>query len=150
MTATSGPGRDPETSELEVLDEETCWDLLCSQTVGRFAVNRSEACPLVVPVNFVVDGERSIVFRSGIGTKLNATQLGRVAMQVDEIDPLHHTGWSVLVEGIAQWHHEEIDATAVETWAPGDRPYVIRLAPTGITGRRIQLDHPDTDARGYR
>ncbi len=136
-------------AELETLDQDTCWDLVRSQSVGRFAVNRREACPLVVPVNFVVDGE-TIVFRSGVGTKLNATQLGRVALQVDEIDPLHHTGWSVLVEGLAHWHYDEGDTVAVETWAPGDRPYVIRLTSKGITGRRIHFHHLDTDARGYR
>ena len=150
MTATANAGGGPDPVELETLDADTCWDLVRSRSVGRFAVNRSGACPLVVPVNFLVDGDTSIVFRSGAGAKLNAAQLDLVALQVDEIDPLHHTGWSVLVEGLARWLYEEQDTVAVETWAPGDRPYVIRLTPTRVTGRRIQLHQLDTDARGYR
>ena len=90
------------------------------------------------------------MFRSGAGAKLDAAQLELVAIQVDEIDPLHHTGWSVLVEGPARWLYEEQDDVAVDTWAPGDRPYVIRLTPTRVTGRRIQLHQADTDGRGYR
>jgi nitroimidazol reductase NimA-like FMN-containing flavoprotein (pyridoxamine 5'-phosphate oxidase superfamily) len=135
--------------ELETLDAEACWRLVRTTSVGRFAVNRHGSCPLVVPVNFVVDGE-AVVFRTGAGAKLDAAQIELVALQVDEIDPIHHTGWSVLIEGRARWLDEEQDTIAIETWAPGDRPYVIRLAPTRITGRRIRLHQADTDARGYR
>jgi uncharacterized protein len=142
-------GIDEPATELETLDPATCWDLVRSCSVGRFAVNRNGSCPLVVPVNFVVDGD-AIVFRSGAGGKLDVAQLDLVALQVDQIDPLHHTGWSVLVEGRARWLYEEQDAVDVDTWAPGARPYVIRLTATRTTGRRIQLHLPDTDARGYR
>ena len=139
---------DKTEAELETLEADVCWDLVRSRSVGRFAVNRTGACPLVVPVNFVVDGE-TIAFRSGAGTKLDAAQRGLVALQVDEIDPLHHTGWSVLVEGRAGWV-SGTHAVGVDTWAPGDRAHVIRLVATRITGRRIQLHQVDTDARGYR
>lgn len=73
-----------------------------------------------------------------------------MAIQVDEIDPSHHVGWSVLVEGSAQWLYEEQDHVDVQTWAPGSRPYVVRLTPTRVTGRRIRLSQADTDSRGYR
>jgi nitroimidazol reductase NimA-like FMN-containing flavoprotein (pyridoxamine 5'-phosphate oxidase superfamily) len=142
-------GIDEPDTELETLGESACWDLVRSRSIGRFAMNRDGSCPLVVPVNFLVDAE-TIVFRSGAGAKLDAAQRDLVALQVDEVDPLHHTGWSVLVEGRARWLDEAQDAVAVDTWAPGDRPYVIRLTATRITGRRIRLHQVDTDARGYR
>jgi nitroimidazol reductase NimA-like FMN-containing flavoprotein (pyridoxamine 5'-phosphate oxidase superfamily) len=140
----------PDGGQLVELDAEECWRLVRSHRVGRFAANRSGLSPLVVPVNYAVTERAEIVFRSGAGTKLDSTAGGLVAIQVDEIDPSHHVGWSVHVEGLASWLYEEQDATTVETWAPGDRPYVIRLSATRITGRRLQLDQIDTDGRGYR
>lgn len=141
----------PTDAELVELEPEECWRLVRSRTVGRFAANQPGRSPLVVPVNYAVsDGPTEIVFRSSAGTKLNSTSAGLVALQVDDIDLLRHTGWSVLVEGTASWLYEEQDDTSVETWAPGDRPYVIRLSPTRVTGRRLRLEQLDTDGRGYR
>ena len=95
-----------------------CWELVRSHSVGRFAVNRPRASPLVVPVNYSVEDGPSIVFRSGAGEKLNAATEGIVGIQVDEIDPLHHVGWSVLVEGSARWLDEEQVEVDVQAWAP--------------------------------
>jgi Predicted flavin-nucleotide-binding protein len=144
MTAHPGQG------DLEVIPAEECWALLRTQSIGRFAANRPGRSPIVVPVNYVVDADLSVVFRSGAGTKLDAVARGLVALQVDQIDPLHRTGWSVIVEGLGRWLYEEQDDAKVETWAPGSRPYVVRIQSTGITGRRIRLPQSDTDSRGYR
>jgi nitroimidazol reductase NimA-like FMN-containing flavoprotein (pyridoxamine 5'-phosphate oxidase superfamily) len=141
----------PDSGDLVELSESECWALVRTQKVGRFAANRPGQAPLVVPVNYVVDGsDRTIVFRSSAGAKLNATAHHLVGLQVDSIDPTHHAGWSVLIEGHARWLFEVQDDTEVETWAPGPRPYVIRLEATRVTGRRIVLDQLDTDDRGYR
>lgn len=112
----------PSGGNLEELRAEECWELVRSRSIGRFAANRAGRSPLVVPVNYAVDADSSIVFRSGAGTKLDASTRGLVAIQVDEIDPLHHVGWSVAVEGSARWLYEEQDDVDVETWAPGVRP----------------------------
>src|SRR3546814_20595499 len=71
-----------------------------------------------------------------------------VAMQFDEIDASRHTGWSVLVQGTARWLYEEQDPVEVDTWAPGPRPYVVRVTPVHVSGRRIQLHQMATDDRG--
>jgi uncharacterized protein len=146
----TAPHADQDDAELEKMDPDACWDLVRSHSVGRFALNRSGSCPLVVPVNYAVDSETSIVFRAGAGSKLDAAEADPVAIQVDEIDPFHHTGWSVLVEGRARRLDDRQETVVVDTWAPGDRSYVVRLTPTRITGRRIQLRQVETDARGYR
>lgn len=140
----------PDGGELEELRADECWELVRSCSIGRFAANRAGASPLVVPVNYAVDADSSIVFRSGAGTKLDAATRGLVAIQVDEFDPVHHVGWSVVVEGLARWLYKEQADVEVETWAPGARPYVVRLTPTRVTGRRIRLEQLDTDGRGYR
>jgi hypothetical protein len=135
---------------LEEIPEEQCWELVSARSIGRIAVNRDGMGPLVVPVNYAVDTGPTIVFRSGEGTKLDATSRGMVSLQIDEIDPLHHVGWSVLVEGIAEWAYDPSDAVPVDTWAPGTMPYEVRVQPHRITGRRIRLSQADTDGRGYR
>lgn len=135
---------------LEALLVEECWELLRSRSIGRFAANRADAAPLVVPVNYLVAADLTIVFRSAAGTKVDVATQGIVAIQIDEIDPLHHVGWSVMVEGLARRLHEDADDVVVDTWAPGHKPYVIRVTPTRVTGRRIRLEQADTDDRGYR
>ena len=68
----------PETgsADLEALVAGECWELIRARSIGRFAVNRSGACPLVVPVNYLVEADSSIVFRSSAGAKLNAATRG--------------------------------------------------------------------------
>lgn len=140
----------PHETELVELTAAECWQLVRSKAIGRFAINRVGHAPLVVPVNYAVEDDESIVFRSGAGTKLDAMRHGLSGVEVDEIDETHHIGWSVLIEGHARWLPDEQQHAAVEPWAPGDHPYVIRLRPTCVTGRRIRLLQPDTDGRGYR
>lgn len=72
--------------ELEELPRDECFELLRSRPVGRLAVSLTGRAPLVVPVNFVVDGD-DIVFQSYAGTKLTALRDQPVSFQVDEIDP---------------------------------------------------------------
>jgi nitroimidazol reductase NimA-like FMN-containing flavoprotein (pyridoxamine 5'-phosphate oxidase superfamily) len=84
---------------LEVLDRDACLELLSSATLGRIGVSAG-ALPVVLPVNFCLDAER-IVLRTGEGTKLDAASRNAVvSFEVDEIDPLFHGGWSVVVTGI--------------------------------------------------
>src|SRR4051794_3784136 len=84
----------------EELTDEECLTLLGGTPVGRIAVTRVDAAPLVVPVNFVLDG-RAIVFRTASGTKIDRLRSGPIGFQADGIDPFRHTGWSVFAEGVA-------------------------------------------------
>jgi uncharacterized protein len=78
-----------------------CRDKLKNATVGRLGVS-IDALPVVMPVNFAVDGN-SIVIRADPGTKLSAAMNEAVvAFEVDEYDPDARRGWSVLVQGIAR------------------------------------------------
>src|SRR3546814_19661328 len=54
---------DPD-AELEQLPLAECWRLVRTQTVGRFAVNRPGYGPHVVPVNFLVTADDTLVFRT--------------------------------------------------------------------------------------
>lgn len=50
------------TKSFDELHVEDCLRLLETQPVGRLAINRIDDGPLVVPVNYVLDGD-TIVFR---------------------------------------------------------------------------------------
>ena len=133
---------------LEELDDEACLKLVASMSIGRVAVAVANAAPLVVPVNYVLDGE-VVVFRSGPGSKLNALQGLPVSFQVDLIDPSCRTGWSVLIRGIAyEATHREVKHLVVEPWAPGAKQHWIRVMPNEITGRNIRLTDVSPDTRG--
>ncbi|HUF31666.1 MAG TPA: pyridoxamine 5'-phosphate oxidase family protein [Acidimicrobiales bacterium] len=135
---------------LEVLERAHCMELLANHRVGRVAVEVADDSPLVVPVNYLLDGE-AIVFRTDMGAKVRALRQGPVSFQIDEIDPYHQTGWSVLVRGVAyEATGAEVAHLLVEPWAPGDKERWIRIVPATVTGRRIRLTGSPVDDRGYR
>jgi nitroimidazol reductase NimA-like FMN-containing flavoprotein (pyridoxamine 5'-phosphate oxidase superfamily) len=139
-----------DTGALEELDHDECLKRVATMSVGRVAVAADDGRgPIVVPVNYVLDGE-FIVFRSGAGTKLHALRDAPMSFQVDVVDPSHHTGWSVLIRGVAyEVTAQEVKHLAVEPWAPGGKHHWIRLVPTAITGRNIRLPDVPWDTRGY-
>jgi nitroimidazol reductase NimA-like FMN-containing flavoprotein (pyridoxamine 5'-phosphate oxidase superfamily) len=114
------------------------------------AVALPEEPPLVVPVNYVLDGE-VVVFRSDVGHKLMVLREHTAAsFQIDEIDPFHRNGWSVLIQGHAyQAARSEIKHLELATWAGGPREHWFRLVPRRITGRTIVLPEPYRDGRAY-
>ncbi len=110
--------------------------LLAAHGVGRLAVIAAGA-PLVVPVNYAwIEG--AVVFGSDAGTKRQALELRQVAFEIDESDPMTHTGWSVLVVGWAE-AAEDIDEVRVPIapWCGVQDPDWIRIVPDRVTGRRI-------------
>ena len=126
---------------LEILEEETCWQLLSTSYVGRLAVSIANQ-PEMFPVNYVVDGH-SLVFVTAEGTKLAAAVLGEgVAFEIDAADPLFHTGWSVVVRGTAREIEQMDELMAAQelplaTWSSHDKRRWVRIEPLTVTGRRI-------------
>jgi nitroimidazol reductase NimA-like FMN-containing flavoprotein (pyridoxamine 5'-phosphate oxidase superfamily) len=126
---------------LEVLSRDACLRLLATATLGRVGLS-IDALPRVLPVNFRFDG-RQILIRTGMGTKLNAAANNAVvAFEVDEIDPVAHTGWSVMVTGMARELTDHGELAAAQTpplarWAPGDDHRVIAISTEVLSGRRI-------------
>jgi uncharacterized protein len=128
---------------MEHLDEDSCWALLRTTSVGRLAVDDGGR-PDIFPVNFVVDGG-TIVFRSGAGTKLAAAVLMRwVALEIDGFDYDDRTAWSVVVKGTASTVDGLDDVLAVESlrlepWVDSAKPVFVRISARDVTGRRFHL-----------
>jgi uncharacterized protein len=134
MTA-SGPGG------LEMLDRAECLRLLAGPHLGRVALVERDI-PLVFPVNYALDGE-SVVFRTAVGTKLDQAGRGSaMAFEIDHADPVYHTGWSVLVQGVAEVVADPAELARLRSlpllpWSRRARSAWVRIRPTEITGRRV-------------
>ena len=131
---------------LEVLGRDECLRLLATATLGRVGVTTG-ALPSVLPVNFRLDRDR-ILFRTGVGTKLDAaTDNAVVAFEVDEIDASAFSGWSVVVTGVARELTDvgvaEAQRLALARWAPGDDHRIVAISTDIVSGRRIV---PKTEA----
>lgn len=125
-------------AELDELDREQCMALLAGREVGRLAVAVPGTSPIVVPLNYALDGE-AVVFRTGAGPTLRALRGTPVSFQVDEVDPRGRCGWSVLVRGRAyQTTRWETGHVSLEAWAPGDRGHWVRIVADSVSGRRIR------------
>jgi uncharacterized protein len=130
---------------LELLTEEECRALLCTQSVGRIGVSVG-ALPGIFPVNYtVVDDD--IVFLTGEGLKLKAALKNTVVgFEVDSLDPALDYGWSVLLFGVAREvpaeEQEQLGPVRVSPWAGGDRTHMVRIHPEMISGRRIVPPEP--------
>jgi nitroimidazol reductase NimA-like FMN-containing flavoprotein (pyridoxamine 5'-phosphate oxidase superfamily) len=126
---------------LEVLDRAECLRLLASMTLGRIGFT-SGALPTVLPINFHLDRERILV-RTGRGTKLDAAlQNAVVAFEVDDFDPIYHSGWSVAVTGMATEISDPTDLDAahgmpIARWAPRGDEAVLAISTDLVSGRRI-------------
>jgi nitroimidazol reductase NimA-like FMN-containing flavoprotein (pyridoxamine 5'-phosphate oxidase superfamily) len=128
---------------LEVLDRHACLHLLASVPIGRVGIT-SGALPVVLPVNFVLDGEQ-IIIRTVRGSKHDAAVHNTVvAFEADKIDPLDHTGWSVVVTGTSREvtdpaEYERVARLPLRRWAEddGQRDRFVAIACDVVTGRRV-------------
>ncbi|MFD6912601.1 helix-turn-helix domain-containing protein [Streptomyces virginiae] len=131
-------------SALVPLDETECRRLLSTHGVGRIAVLTSEG-PAVLPVNYLTAGP-DIAFRTSAEAVTAGAAGTEAAFEIDNIDDVTATGWSVLAVGelAAVTDPEEIrhlDTTArSRPWAGGPRNHWMRLTPARITGRRVVHD----------
>jgi nitroimidazol reductase NimA-like FMN-containing flavoprotein (pyridoxamine 5'-phosphate oxidase superfamily) len=127
---------------LKVLSPTECFDLLEPGGIGRVGIAAEEGV-IILPVNYAVNGQ-AIIYRTAPDTLLAPYVNTQVSFEVDQCDETLHEGWSVLVQGHAHEVTDEHqvkqleDTTRLKPWAPGARDVYVRLAPTEISGRRIQ------------
>jgi uncharacterized protein len=131
-------------SHLDVLSDEVCRHLLTNEQMGRIAFVDTAGYPVVLPVNYVVDGD-FIVFRTDAGAKLDQIPLQRVAFEVEHLAPACRSGWSVLVQGWSQdltdaagSAFEQLRRRSIGPWAPGEKAHWLAVEIRHISGRRIR------------
>jgi hypothetical protein len=133
------------------LTEGECWRLLAAAPIGR-VVFTHHAMPAVRPVNHLVDG-RKIVIRTHLGAAI-ASRAGDTApdgagsppgsvvcYEADDLDPVRHTGWSVIATGLARLVTDPADvarySAALEPWIAGEMDQVVSIEPRFLSGRRL-------------
>ncbi len=121
--------------QLVDLSAEECWELITTTPVGRIAWSTSTG-PVVVPVNFSVDGRSIKIRTAAYSSMVQKADLERVAFEVDHIDEATHTGWSVLARGRAEVRYgEPDDGTGPQPWPRGPRSATVVIDVDEITGR---------------
>ncbi|NKQ52046.1 pyridoxamine 5'-phosphate oxidase family protein [Amycolatopsis sp. K13G38] len=130
-------------NELRPLSSEECVTLLSSKPVGRL-VFTEDAMPAIRPVNFVLDSGGDIVVRVSSQGAIAKLSSEVVAFEADEIDPVTHTGWSVVAVGKAEPivginELVELADPAHRPWAPGERARFLRIRVELLSGRLLTL-----------
>ena len=108
--------------------------------MGRVAFVDADG-PVVLPVNFVLDGNTVLFCTSSANTIGRHLDSATVAFEVDEFDSLTKSGWSVLVRGVASFvsarELSRDEGLRPFPWADGVRTLVVRITPSSVSGRRL-------------
>ncbi len=127
---------------IEVIDRRECLALLAAEDFGRIGIIEGGS-PLVLPVNYALDGE-AIILRSGEGSKLAAARRTSACFEIDRHDSERHEGWSVVARGrleeVSPYEGPALERLAAlpHPWADGDRSHVLRLVIASVQGRRVR------------
>lgn len=143
----SGTGSVPAYG-IETLSVSECWRLIDTEDFARLAVIRGDGTPDVFPLNYLAH-RGNIYVRTAPGSKLRSIVAHpEVALELDgeHEDVL----WSVVVHGTAS--RVVADAAILAAGAdrlvsdqPEEKPYVVRITPIDITGRRFRRPAPAPD-----
>jgi nitroimidazol reductase NimA-like FMN-containing flavoprotein (pyridoxamine 5'-phosphate oxidase superfamily) len=128
---------------VEELSREECLELL--QYNSRVGFGRlgftTDGRPMILPVNYLLE-ETCLVFCTAPGTKLSSAAGAPVAFEVDSVQSLYRSGWSVVIQGVARAvtdpeEVEQLRRGPLPSWAnPGPQRWV-RVSMDEISGRRI-------------
>lgn len=130
--------------DVEVLGEQDCQRLLATRYTGRIAFTVGVQ-PEIFPVHYVADGS-TIVFRTGEENRLLESSERRVVFEIDDVDTVAHSAWSVIVRGEAHEITHALDGYALSLraqplvpLAPGKRERWLAIYPAQVSGRRFRL-----------
>jgi nitroimidazol reductase NimA-like FMN-containing flavoprotein (pyridoxamine 5'-phosphate oxidase superfamily) len=97
-------------SRIEELSTEECYQRLAARSLGRVGVIVGRY-PLIIPVNDVLDRD-AVVIRTAPRTVIADADHTKVTLQVDDVDVVDRSGWSVLLKGCGrQVHPTPTDST---------------------------------------
>ncbi|MFB7732994.1 pyridoxamine 5'-phosphate oxidase family protein [Streptomyces sp. NPDC056112] len=124
------------------MDRQECLRLMAEVPVGRVVYTR-QALPAVLPVNFALAADASVLLRTSAGSDLvRAVDGVVVAFEADAFDAQSRSGWSVVVTGRATVvtdpvEHERLLRTGPRSWMPIEEDVFVRIEATMVTGREL-------------
>jgi nitroimidazol reductase NimA-like FMN-containing flavoprotein (pyridoxamine 5'-phosphate oxidase superfamily) len=128
---------------VEELGRDECLTRMATQRLGRLGVV-VDGVPLVLPMQFVMDGE-TVVLQTNPGAKTLNVPLHSVSFEVDHVDWEQGVGWSVLLQGYGaeittalDERSESLRSLTVHSWAPPPADRWLEIFPRKITGRIIR------------
>jgi uncharacterized protein len=131
-----------QSNAIRALSRDECLQLLAANSFGRLAVTMET--PVIRPVNYAFDERsQSVVFRTAAGSKFHALLLqANAAFEIDGVDADARTGWSVIIIGMAEEitnpsEIRRLERLGLDHWAPGAKPYWMRIRAWTVTGRQI-------------
>ncbi|MEN3584292.1 pyridoxamine 5'-phosphate oxidase family protein [Streptomyces sp. ZYX-F-203] len=128
------------------LRRQECLRLLSRQVLGRI-VHTRDALPAVLPVNFTLDWDGAVVLRTSAASELvRAVDGAVVAFEVDDIDGVRHSGWSVVVTGSASVvtdadERARLTRHGPRSWVLWPDEVFVRIEPELVAGREIRGPH---------
>ncbi|MEU0221969.1 pyridoxamine 5'-phosphate oxidase family protein [Streptomyces sp. NPDC006265] len=117
--------------------------LLAKVPVGRVVYTR-QALPAVLPVNFSLDADASVLLRTSPDSDLvRAIDGVVVAFEADEFDAATRSGWSVVVTGRATVvtdpaEHKQLSQAGPISWMPLRDAAFVRIESEMVTGRELR------------
>lgn len=132
---------------IEELSTEECLTLLRDTNLGRIAFV-ANSFPIILPVNYrfaeLPGSEWWLALRTRPGNVIDRAPTN-VAFEIDGVDPVARSGWSVLVRGTLKHldlASEEGNLLDSEPWLDDDRGSWLLIEPIFVRGRRL---HPARD-----
>ncbi|CAM5508872.1 DNA-binding protein [Streptomyces badius] len=130
-----------ENDAIRILDRLECLRLLAEVPLGRVVYTR-QALPAVLPVNFTLDEDDSVVlYTSAVSDLVHAVDGAVVAFEADEFSAATRSGWSVVVTGRGvvdePAEHERLSQSGPRSWMPVRDGVFLRIESELVTGREI-------------
>jgi hypothetical protein len=115
-----------------------CFDLISASTVGRLCFLDGDT-PIAFPVSFKLhraEDASFIVVRTGT-TSLMAKYVGPASFEVDDIDALSRSAWSVVLRGSMRASHANDGLPVPDPWIVDGRHAWLLLEIAAVSGRRF-------------
>jgi uncharacterized protein len=119
----------------ELIPADRCWELLATTSVGRLALS-VRALPMILPVQYHVDGRRLAVCLGHHRLPERALNEVIIAFAADAIDPVTRSGWSVQVQGRSVIPRRLGVDTACGRPAAGQ---IVQIEPGIVSGHHMHL-----------
>ncbi|MER5434118.1 pyridoxamine 5'-phosphate oxidase family protein [Streptomyces sp. NPDC002588] len=135
-----------ENDTFRTLGRQECFRLLAEVPVGRVVYTR-QALPAVLPVNFSLDEDASVLLYTSARSELvQAIDGVVVAFEADEFTTATRSGWSVVVTGRATVvtdpaEHERLSLTGPRSWMPVQDGVFVRIESELVSGRELSGAH---------